>query len=84
LTISLAYFGFLITIQTNNYFLLLPYLLFQLLFMYLEAIERDFSNETSNALRTIKNILLENDICKYENIVWSYQFRFPRTKTTIH
>ena len=56
LTVSLAYFGFLITIHYGNFILLLPYVMFLVLFMYLEAIERDKSRDASEELKFIKGI----------------------------
>ena len=79
LTISLAYFGFLITIQTNNYLLLLPYILFQFFFMYLEATKKDNMDEASSSLYEIKSIFLETDQNKFESVVLAYKFRgYPR------
>lgn len=75
LTVSLAYFGFLISIQTGNYYLFIPYLAFLFLFMYLEAIERDKSKEASDELRFIKEIFKEDELNEFQNKVVAYEFR---------
>ena len=75
LTVSLAYFGFLITVQSGNFILLLPYVLFLIPFMYLEAIERDKSRDASEELRLIKNIFNETELTSFNNKVSEYEFR---------
>jgi len=75
LTVSLAYFGFLISIQSGIYTLFIPYLIFLFLFMYLEAIERDKSKDASDELRLIKGIFKVNDLEELQSEVSKYEFR---------
>lgn len=74
-TLLLAYIGFLVSIKSDNFLIILPFVIVLLVFMYLEGGARARAALLVDEIRGIERIFMESDAVKFTELVRAYEFR---------